>query len=365
MDVQEIGLGAHDRIGPASPADPGNGGIGVVGSILPGGAAEVGFKVDVIRVIHILHQEVRGRQAFAGGDVHDVVCHGDKFRDPVTDAHVQILEVVVGGEYLPILVPTGGIGGEDGIVRLPVGQHHPQVPQHVLLIGRIAQILGQHEHGVVVHQIVVAGGLFGVLAVLIAVHALIQIDVSSLDQIRLVKHPAAAGKQRGNGPAVVGGVEAALQQTPAACVDNPGHPLLQPGFARGQLRLCHQVFQMGDPGKDAEGGIRGGEEVAGHKVKQTVLMLHPLHIVDALFCPGQNRLVVIIPAVGVAVGRHIRCHGVHGGLRLKHAVSLNHRAVIGTAFVHHLSGHGQNDLILNSPNHLFIMCSHLYCSLFF
>ena len=360
VHIQEIGLGAHDRVGPASPADPGNGGIGIVGGILPGSAAEPRLIGNILRVEHVFNQEVRRGQPLPGGDVHNVICHGNEFRDVVADAQVQIFKIIGAGVDQPVLVKPGGVGGEHAVVRLPVGEHHPEVANGVLLVAGVPQALGQQEHGVVIHLVIVARALFRVLSVFIAVHALVEVSVGRLNQVLLPEEPAAAAKQGGNGPAVVGRVKAPLQQPPATQVDGMGHAGFDFCLSRGQVLLSHQVLEVGHPGQNAESGIRGGEEIAGHIVKQTVFVLHPVHIVKAQFRPGKDGLILIKPGIGIAVGCHQGRNSVHGGFGLEHAVGLNHRAAIGAAFVQHLGMHRLFRLFLDPPDHLIIMCFHAY-----
>ena len=220
-----------------------------------------------------------------------------------------------------------------------------------MLVAGVAQALGEQEHGVVIHLVIVASALFGVLPVFIAVHALAQVNVGRLNQVLLPEELAAAGKQGGNGPAVVGSVKAALKQSPAPQVDGMGHAGFDFRLSRGQVLLSHQVLEVGHPGQDAEGGIRGREEITGHIVEKTIFVLHPVHIVKAQFRPGKDGLILIKPGVGIAVGRHQGRYGVHGGLGLEHAVGLDHRAAIGAAYVQHLGTHGLFRLFLDPPDH--------------
>ena len=147
--------------------------------------------------------------------------------------------------------------------------------------------------GVLMLLVVLVGGFFGVFAVLVAVDALVEVLEAGLAQILLAKQLAADGQQRGNGPAVVGRVEAALQKTSAAIVNDPVHFIQQQRFPGGQLRPALQISGQVQNDFNAECRIRGREKVAGNIVKQAVFMLGGADVVQSPQHGGQKAFVVI------------------------------------------------------------------------
>ena len=146
--------------------------------------------------------------------VHDAenrIAHLQKFRNVVLHPHFQIFHIIILGIDQQILVKAGRIRRKDTAVGLPIGQHHPQIAQGVLLIRGIPRSLGQHDHGIIVDPIVIPCRLLRELPVLIAVDTFLQIAIRRSRHLLTLKKPAAGHQHGGYGPAMIRRVKAALQ----------------------------------------------------------------------------------------------------------------------------------------------------------
>jgi len=89
--------------------------------------------------------------------------------------HKQVLVKVFVRIVGLALILAGGILGENGAVRVNVGQHHMKVSGHVAQVVRVAGFLIHGHHGIVHHGIVIPGGALRVLPLLTSVNAFRQI----------------------------------------------------------------------------------------------------------------------------------------------------------------------------------------------
>ena len=233
----------------------------------------------------------------------------------------------------------------------------------MLLVTVVAQGIGQQEHGLVIHAIVVAGRLFGVFTVIIAVDAFLQILESGIGQILLAEELAALAKQTCNGPAVVGGVEATLQQTSATGVDDLFHTSHHDLLTVKEVFLLAQVTVHGQNDADAESGVGGGEEIAGDVVKQAVFMLGGVHIVKSDQHALENALVMIVLCVLAAVSGGQGSQLIQHMLLHIHAVGHDISAVIGAILVQILLTQRMRYSFFGVAHHARIMCFHCIASL--
>ena len=154
-------------------------------------------------------------------------------------------------------------------------------------------------------------------------------------------------------------MEAALQQAPGPGMDDLAQTVPDRGLLRRQVLPGRQILQMRDDLHHAEGRVRRGEEVAGHVVEQTVLVLHPLDIVQSQVDAPEDRPVVIEFRLRVAVGRDHSGDPVDGVLGLIDAVRLGKRAVPGTALPQVLDRQGALHVFLRVPQDALIVCFHV------
>ena len=191
---------------------------------------------------HQVDEAVKAAQGMALHHLHNGVGGVQQFGLAAGIAHVEVLEVILPRVDLFAHVPAGGVVGKNAVVGVDVGQHHFQIAQHRRIVALVAGGHGQHDHGIVVDAVVVAGRTLGVLAVLVAVVAFFQDGLGGGAAFGLIKQLGAEHQHRCNGPAVVRGVEAAVAQG-IGCIADDGLilrlQLCGSGLGFGCVRFCH------------------------------------------------------------------------------------------------------------------------------
>ena len=344
LEEQKARAVVQDRVGPASAAAAHNARPFIIFVVVRRGCAALVLQRGQLWQQHQVDEAVKAAQGVALHHLHNGVGGVQQFGLAAGIAHVEVLEVIFPRVNFLAHVPAGGVVGKNAVVGVDVGQHHFQVAQHRRIVALVAGGHGQHDHGIVVDAVVIAGRAFGVLAVLVAVVALFQDGLGGGAAFGLIKQPGAEHQHRRDGPAVVRGVEAAVAQG-IGCIADDGLILrLQLcgsglGFGRGGQCAVHDLTQVDIGGQQplgAESRIRAGEEVAVDEVKVAAGPLGAAHKSQRQRQAAAQLGVQIIAALGVQVaGRH--CRGaVDGRFRLGQAVRLGETAAEGAVLVQNL-----------------------------
>ncbi len=361
MEIKEIGFLPHYRVAVMPLPGPQDSGIFVKPGKIRLFVTTLVFKAAVFGVQHQINQALRGWYLLFLYDIKNRIAHPQEFRDVIFHAHSQVLHIITQRIHQPVLVKTGGIGSKNTSVRLPVGEHHMQVPDGMLLVLGISEGIGKHQHGIVIYTVIITGGFLREFPVLITVAPFFQIDFSGFRQFFISeKHPAFC-QRGGDGPTVVGGMEAALQQAICTVMHNFPHLPKEILFLSGTILLLAQILIQRDKKADAESRIRRGEKIAGNIIKEAVFMLYTADIRKAQLRPLCQQGAAVIPAVRIAVQSNHGFHADNGILGLNDPVPVIKASVPGALLIQFLDPQTAEYPILGVLQYFLIMFFHKFC----
>ena len=305
-EMQKIALSLHQRTDCAPSAYPHDSRFLVEAAAVPGLITVFPGKIDHLRPVHEVHQDVRRCQMILIDQLEYVAGKTQKFRDIVILSHCQVLPVIVLWiDPFPVIL-ADRIRRKDRAVRLNVGEHHAQIAHCMFKIGLITCTSSQCDHGIIVDAVIISRGFFCVLAVIIAVDPFRQILSGRFRKLWLMEESRTFHQVGSDRPAVVRRVEAALQQAKRSLLRDAVKFLVDL-FLTGITFCPLQIVEDREHAFDDERGVRCGVKIALDQIKQPIFVLAARDKVQS----EQNALchpaVVMVPALLIAVsGCHAR-----------------------------------------------------------